>query len=389
MDKFDFLDGLLEDIDSAGLRRRLVRVDGAQGPVVRVDGEEKVLFCSNNYLNIAGDAKVAEMIADAVNRHGYGASASRLVCGTMAEHVAVEREFAEFLGKEAALMLPSGWTANEAVLRTLPQRGDIVLVDKLDHASIIDGVRGSEAEFRTYRRDGLGRLEKYLADGRYERKWIVTESVFSMDGDTADLKELVRLKEKYGAILVVDEAHAFGCMGENGKGLAEEANLLERIDIVIVPLGKAVAANGGIVASKRNVIEYLINRARAFVYTTAPSPVGCAAVRAGLRIIQDEPARRQRLRQKAAYLREKLTAMGLDTAASTTHIVPVIIGTADEAVRVSQELFERGYFVSAIRPPTVSDGTARLRISVQCEHTTEQIDGLIGAIKEILPPATQ
>ena len=384
MDKFDFLDGLLEDIDSAGLRRRLVRIDGAQGPVVRVNGEEKVLFCSNNYLNIAGDKRVAEAVAKTADKYGYGASASRLVCGTMAEHVAVEREFAEFLGKEAALMLPSGWTANEAVLRTLPQRGDIVLVDKLDHASIIDGVRGGDAEFRTYRRDGLDRLEKYLADGRYERKWIVTESVFSMDGDTADLKELVRLKEKYGAILVVDEAHAFGCLGENGKGLAEETGVLERIDIVIVPLGKAVAANGGIVASKRNVIEYLINRARAFVYTTAPSPVGCSAVRAGLGIIRDEPVRRERLRDKAAYLREKLTAMGLGTAASTTHIVPVIIGTADEAVRVSRDLFERGYFVSAIRPPTVPDGTARLRISVQCEHTTEQIDGLVIAIKEIL-----
>lgn len=384
MDNFGFLDSLLEDIDSAGLRRQLVRVDGAQGPVISVSGEDKVLFCSNNYLNIANDARVKDAITDAVEQFGYGASASRLVCGTMGEHVEVEREFAEFLGKEAALMLPSGWTANEAILRTLPQRGDIVLVDKLDHASIIDGVRGSEAEFRTYRRDKLDRLEKYLADERYERKWIVTESVFSMDGDTADLRELARLKEKYGAILVVDEAHAFGCLGESGKGLAEEIDVLERVDIIIVPLGKAVAANGGMVASKRNVIEYLVNRARAFVYTTAPSPVTCAAVRAGLGIIRDEPARRKRLREKAAYLREKLTEMGLDTGRSTTHIVPVIIGAADEAMRVSRGLFERGYFVSAIRPPTVPEGTARLRVSVQCDHTIEQIDGLIGAIKEIL-----
>ena len=387
MYKFGFIDNLLEEIDAAGLRRDLLQVDGTQGPVVKVGGEEKVLFCSNNYLNIAGDTRVARAVTDAADKYGYGAAASRLVCGTMSSHVEVEREFADFLGKEAALMLPSGWTANEAVLRTLPQRGDLVLIDKLDHASIIDAVRGSEAEFRTYRRDGLDRLEKYLADERYERKWIVTESVFSMDGDTADLPELVRLKNKYGAILVVDEAHAFGCLGEGGKGLAEEAGVPGDIDIVIVPLGKAVAANGGMVVSRRNVIEYLINRGRSFVYTTAPSPVGCAAVRAGLGIIRDEPGRRERLREKAAYLRDKLSAMGLDIGASTTHIVPVIIGAADEAVRVSRELFERGYFVSAIRPPTVPEGTARLRVSVQCEHKQEQIDGLISALGEILRSA--
>ncbi|MCK5000229.1 MAG: pyridoxal phosphate-dependent aminotransferase family protein [Anaerohalosphaera sp.] len=384
MNKFAFIDRLIEDIDRASLRRQLVRVDSAQGTVIKTGGSEKALFCSNNYLNIAEDRLVKDAVIKTVNQYGYGSAASRLISGTSTLHVELEKTFANFLNKEAAILLPSGWTANEALLRTLPQKGDIVLIDKLDHASIIDAVRQGQAEFHTYRRDRLDRLEKYLADTRYERKWIVTESVFSMDGDSADIRELVRLKEKYDAILIVDEAHGFGCLGQNGKGLAEQAGVLDAVDIIVVPLGKAVAANGGIVASKQNVIDYLVNRARAFIYTTASSAVNCAAVLAGLEIIRDQPERRKRLHANTIYLRQKLQQMGLDTGPGSTHIVPVIIGQTRDALRVSKELFERGYFVSAIRPPTVPEGTARLRISLQSNHTTEQIDGLIKSLQGVL-----
>jgi 8-amino-7-oxononanoate synthase len=386
MDKFDFYREQLARLEGMDLLRRLRCIGSAQGPLVRFEGEEadKILFCSNNYLNLAGDSKVTAAAGEALNRYGYGAAASRLISGTMGPHVEVEKMFAEFFGTDSALLFPSGWTANEALLKTIPQKGDIVLLDKLDHASIIDATRGGEAEFRTYRPDKPDRLEKFLADKKYNRKFIVTESVFSMDGNTADLKRLVELKKAYDAILIVDEAHALGCMGRTGAGFAEEVGMLGEVDIIVAPLGKAIGATGGIVAAGKTVIDYLINKARAFIYTTAPSPVNCAAIFAALEIVKTEPARREKLAANAEYLRRKLGKLGLDTGDSTTHIIPVIIGPSKETLRISNQLYERGFFVAAIRPPTVPAGSARLRISVQSEHTTEQLDALVDAFEEII-----
>jgi 8-amino-7-oxononanoate synthase len=302
----------------------------------------------------------------------------------MRPHVQLERELAAFLHKEAALVLPSGWMANEAVIRTIPQKGDMVLLDKLDHASIIDAARGSEAEFRTFRRDNLGRLEKFLAEPKYNRKFIVTESVFSMDGDRADLRELVRLKESFDAILIVDEAHAFGCLGETGAGLAEELGVLDGVDIVVATMSKALGATGGVVAAGQCVIDLLVNKARSFIYTTAPSPVNCEAVLAALEIVRREPDRRKRLRSNAKLLRDSLRAMGLDTGRSDTHIIPVIIGAEKDTLAAAAHLYDGGFFVVGIRPPTVSPGTARLRISVQAEHSRSQIDGLCSALRQLM-----
>jgi 8-amino-7-oxononanoate synthase len=381
MSKFEFLSQELDALDAAGLLRRLGQVDSAQGPVVSfAGGGRKVLFCSNNYLGLANDESVKIAVIKAVEKYGYGSAASRLISGTMRAHVELEEAFAEFFGKEATLMFPSGWSANQAVLTTLPTKGDLVLIDKLDHASIIDGAVQSDAEFHTFRGDNFQRVEKYLADDKYRRKYIVTESVFSMDGICADLKRLVELKNKYGAILIVDEAHSIGCMGKTGAGLAEELGLLDEVDIMIAPLGKAFAANGAIVASKKPVVDYLINKARGFIYTTAPTPVNCAAVMAGLNIIKNQPQRREKLKENADYLGSKLQQAGMDTLSSTTHIIPVMIGDSSKAMEISEQLFERGYFVAAIRPPTVAKGTARLRISLQYGHTKEQIDGLVEAI---------
>jgi len=386
MEKFKHLAQQLGELEAAVMLRRLRCVESAQGPVVRFTGDEreKVLFCSNNYLNIAGDTAVADAVCQAVRCDGFGAGASRLVSGTMRGHVEVERRFADFFGKEGALLFPSGWTANEAVIKTIPQKGDIVLMDKLGHASIVDAARAGPAEFRTYRRDNLAKLEKLLADDRYKRKFIVTESVFSMDGVMADLAGLVKLRNAYDAILIVDEAHAVGCMGPGGAGLAQELGILGEIDIVIAPLGKAFGATGGIVASEQTVIDYLVNKARAFIYTTAPAQANCVAILAGLKIVKAEPGRRKALAASAEYLRGSLGELGLDTGNSNTHIIPVIIGTAKEAVRISNELYERGFFVAAIRPPTVAAGTARLRISVQSGHTKEQLDGLVEALAAVV-----
>ena len=302
----------------------------------------------------------------------------------MTPHGILEAEFAGFLKKESALYFPSGWCANQSLLTTLPQKGDLVLIDRYDHASIIDAVKASEADFRTYRRNQPERLEKYLEDGKYNNRFIVTESVFSMDGDIANLRELVDLKNKYNAILIVDEAHSLGCFGPTGAGLCEQEGILDAVDIIVAPLGKAIAATGGIVAGPKAVTDYLINKARPFIYTTAPSPVVAAAALKAVDIIQSEPQRRQRLQDNAAYLRNTFTQMGLDIGNSTTQIIPVILGDSAKALDVSRKLFEAGYFISAIRPPTVPQGTARLRVSVQSDHTQRQLTDMCQTIGFVL-----
>lgn len=384
MAKFDYITRQLAELKNAELLRRCVCVDSSQSTTIQVDGRSKVLFCSNNYLGLANHPRVVEAVIDAVGRYGYGAGASRLISGTMRPHVQLEEKLANFLQKEAALVFPSGWTANEAVIRTLPQKGDIVLLDKLDHASIIDAAQSGPAEFRTYRRNNLDRLEKFLADEKYNRKFIITETVFSMDGDTADLRKLVELKKRFGAFLILDEAHAFGCLGETGTGLAEQMGLLGKMDIVVATMSKGLGATGGVVASERGVVDLLVNKARSFIYTTAPSPVNCAAVSAALDIIQAEPARREKLKANARYLRDRLSRLGLNTAQSCSHIIPVIVGGEKDTLSAARQLYEMGFFIIAIRPPTVAPGTARLRISVQSEHSQSQIDGLCDALEKLV-----
>ena len=383
----EFLKDLQRQLDELQQQHQLRQcqcITSAQGPVVTMsDGSEKVLFCSNNYLNLANNPLVKQAATEALDKYGFGAAASRLVCGTMAPHEELEAEFARFLKKEAALYFPSGWTANAALLTTLPQKGDLVLIDRYDHASIIDAVKASEAEFHTYRRNQPDRLEKYLTDSKYNNRFIITESIFSMDGDTANLVELVELKNKYNAILIVDEAHSLGCFGKSGAGLCEQEDILEDVDIIVAPLGKAVAATGGIVAGPKAVREYLINKARPFIYTTAPSPVVAAAALKSLDIIQSEPKRRKRLNDNAAYLRSRFTEMNLDIGNSTTQIIPVILGDSAKTLEVSQKLYDSGFLLSAIRPPTVPQGTARLRVSVQANHTLRQLDGLCENLKNI------
>jgi 8-amino-7-oxononanoate synthase len=384
MGSFNYLNETLEQLKKANLFRSLRCIDSVQGCVVRIEGSEKIVFCSNNYLGLANHPRLIKAVLEAARQYGYGAAASRLISGTMRPHIEVEEHLANFLCKEAALVFPAGWMANEAVIRTIPQKGDIVLLDKADHASIIDAARGGEAEFRTYRRDRPEKLEKLLGEKKYRHKFIITESIFSMDGDAADLQALIELKNKYGAFLIVDEAHAFGCLGKSGAGMAEELGLLEQIDIVVVTMSKALGTSGGVVAGEKKVIEFLINKARSFIYTTSPSPVNCAAAIAALDIIKTEPKRRSRLKENADYLRGRLARLGLNIGRSRSHIIPVIIGTEEDTLRVSDELYKKGFFIVAIRPPTVPAGTARLRISIQSEHTREQLDNLCDAFAELI-----
>jgi len=388
MGKTDFALKRIKELKQASLHRRLVCIDSAQRTTVEIEGKRKVLFCSNNYLGLANHPAVIRGVTKAMEKYGHGAGASRLLSGTMRPHVELEKALAEFLEKESALIFPSGWMANEAVIRTLPGKGDLLLLDKLNHASIIDAARSCEAQLRTYRRDNLDRLERYLASEDYERKFIITESVFSMDGDTADIEKLVELREKYNSFLILDEAHAFGCLGTKGAGLAEQLGLLKKVDVIVVTMSKALASTGGAVACDRSIGELLINKARTFIYTTAPSVATCAAAMAALEIVKKEPGRREKLKQNANYLRRKINRLGLNTSGSTTHIIPVIIGGEKEALDVAKALYEQGFFIPAIRPPTVAAGTARLRISVQSEHTKEQLDALAGALEKIITKGT-
>ncbi len=350
---------------------------------MKADGAEKILFCSNNYLNLAEDPQIRAAVQAAVDRYGVGSAASRLISGTMAHHSEFEKRFAGWVSKEAALFVSCGWMANQAVLQTLPQKGDLILIDRLDHASILDAVQARDARFKSYRHNDLARLETLLSERGSHRKFIVTESVFSMDGDTVDLSHLVELKKQYGAILIVDEAHSIGCMGPTGAGLAEHLGILDQVDVLVAPLGKAFGCGGAIVAGPQVVIDTLVNCACPFIFTTAPSPLIAAAAIAALDIIRNQPSRRQRLADNADYLRGQLRQAGFDIGSSSTHIIPLMIGSSEAAVRVSEELFVQGFFVAAIRPPTVPPQTARLRISLQSHHTQEQIDGLIHALIEL------
>ncbi len=382
---FDFLHNELHDFEQKGLLRRLTEIDSACRTTIRIGNSEKVLFCSNNYLNLADDARLIAAAKKAMDEYGVGSAASRLISGSLKPHLELERALAAMFNKQAALVFPSGYMANLAVLQTIAQKGDIILLDKLDHASIIDAAKSSAADFRTYHRTQYDKIESLLASTEYNRKFIVTESVFSMDGDFADLHKLVELKKKYNACLIVDEANAFGCFGDSGAGLAQQQGLLDDVDIVVSTLSKSAGCTGGFVVSDKFVIDYLINKARTFIYTTAPSPANSAAALCAAEIIKTAADRRKRLRENSDYLRTQLKHLGFNTGQSTSQIVPVIIGDNRKTLEISKSLFENGFYVAAIRPPTVAAGTSRLRISLQSEHTKEQIEGLckqLSALKE-------
>ena len=384
MSKFQWLKDELAAIEAESLLRKPICIDSAQGVKVNVGGSEKVLFCSNNYLNLACDQRIISAATDAMAKFGYGSAASRLISGTMAPHVELEKKLAELFGKESSLVFSSGFVANEALIKTLPGKGDLLLLDKLDHASIMSASSDSDATFRTFHRGQYEKAERFLVSDKFNRRFIITESIFSMDGDLAELEKLVELRNKYDAILIVDEAHAFGCMGKNGAGMADEMGLLSDVDIIVGTLSKAAGCVGGFLAGNKCVTDYIVNKAKEFIYTTAPAVVNCAAAMTAIDIFKAEPQRQERLRENAAYLRNKLIKIGCDIGQSQSHVVPVIIGDNQRTVDISAKLFGAGFVVVAIRPPTVLPGTARLRISLQCDHTKEQIDELCDALKKIL-----
>ncbi len=367
------IEARLDDLRESGLYRRLRMVSGPQGPRVVLDGKPVLMLCSNNYLGLADHPRVREAAADAAMRWGVGAGGSRLVSGTMTVHRRLEERLAAFKGTEAALLYGSGYLANVGVISALAGPGSVVFSDELNHASIIDGCRLSGAEKVIYDHCDLEHLEHGLRRLEGRAGVVVTDSVFSMDGDVAPLAELVTLCRRYGVRLVVDEAHGTGCLGPGGRGAVAEAGVEGEIDVVIGTLGKALGAYGAFAACSRSMAEFLVNTSRALIFSTAPPPPAVAGALAALELLEEQPRRVEKLQANADVLRDALAREGFHVEGSTTQIVPLIVGEADLAMKICELGIEHGVFAQAIRPPTVAPGTSRLRLAVMASHTKEEL----------------
>lgn len=377
----------LHTIERAGLKRVMRTVARGEGVELLVDGQRVVDFSSNDYLGLAGDPRIARAASAAFATGSTGAAAARLISGTQAAHVDLEREIARFKHAEAALLFASGYAANVGTIQALVGRRDVIYADQLNHASLIDGARLSRAEMRVFPHMDVGALHAMLAAdaGKFRRRLIVVDGVFSMDGDIFPLADLVTIAREFDAWTYVDDAHATGILGANGRGSAEHCGVDGEIDVVMGTLGKAIGTIGAFVCGSNILIEYLMNRARAFVFTTAAPPALAAAALEALRIVSAEPERREALMKNARHLRARLTETGHRPAGDDDgYIVPVVLGESARATSVGNALREAGYLVGAVRPPTVPMGQSRLRITVSAAHDADHIDGLVSAIGAVL-----
>lgn len=382
------IESRLADLHTGGLLRELRRVDSAQGPRIVIGGKTLLNFSSNDYLGLANHPVLKEAAIKAIERFGVGSGASRLICGSLAPHHELEESLAAFKSTDAALTFSSGYATAVGTICALLGKDDIIILDKLVHACIVDAAKLSGAKIRVFKHNDLDDLERILQWTMRTRKadpgtravhrsvLIVTESVFSMDGDCAPLREIVALKEHYGAWLMVDEAHATGLYGDHGQGLASQLGVADRIEIQMGTLGKALGVSGGYIAGLRKLVDYLVNRARSFVFSTAPTPAVAAAALAAITHVQTPAGRalRETLWTNVRLLTSPLTSRSSSLGSA---IVPVIIGGEAEAVELFATLRERGFFVPAIRYPTVARGAARLRITLTAAHTPDDIEQLV------------
>ena len=397
----------LASIKEAGLLRELRCVDSAQGPRIEIGGRTLLNFSSNDYLGLANHPALKEASIKAIEKYGAGAGASRLICGSLAPFHELEETLAAFKGTEAALSFSTGYAAAVGTITALLGKDDIIIVDKLVHACIVDAAKLSGAKLRVFDHNDLNNLEDILRwsssfslsgntlkrELQQPRTLVVTESIFSMDGDAAPLAEIVALKEKYGAWLMVDEAHATGLYGANWRGLAEALGVSDRIEIQMGTLGKALGASGGYICGSRALIDYLINRARSFIFSTAPVPAAAAAATAGIKLVQSSEGKAfnellwARVGEFQSVIgnqpRQCASTAGRQSAIPST-IIPLIIGDESAAVAASATLREQGLFVPAIRYPTVARGSARLRITLTAGHTTAEVSELTQALSQIV-----
>lgn len=372
---------LLESLE----RRRSIHIRATQqGPSVDWKERELLNFSSNDYLNLAADPRLETAACEAIQREGWGSGASPLITGRGQSQASLEAALAQFEATEAALTFASGFAANAGVIDALADRGDVILSDEKNHASIIDGTRLSKATVRVYPHRDLQYLENLLKQcSTFRRRLIVTDTLFSMDGDIAPLPELADLAEAYDAMLMVDEAHATGVFGENGRGLCEQFGVEDRVSIRVGTFSKALGGHGGFVVGSEPLIHWLVNRCRPYIFSTAPPAANAGAMLAALKIVHDEPQRRTDLLAKSKWLRGKLREIGWSLGDSESQIIPVIVGTENLAMTLSAKLHEMGMMVPGIRPPSVPDGECLLRISLSCGHTQQHLDTLVEALTEL------
>jgi len=372
----------LQELRGRGLHRRLRLIEGPQGPQVLLHGEPVLLLCSNNYLGLADHPLVREAAAEAAMRWGAGAGAARLISGTMEPHVELEAGLADFKGYESALLFGSGYLANTGTIPALAGKGEVVFSDELNHASIVDGCRLSRAETFVYRHGDLEHLAWGLRGAGERAALIVTDGLFSMDGDLAPLQELHGLARRHGCRLMVDEAHATGAIGPHGRGSVAAAGLSGEVDVIVGTLGKALGSYGAYVCAGTETVDFLVNTARPFIFSTAPPPPAVAAAAAALELLRSEPKRVEQLQANSGVLRATLAAEGLRAGRSRSQIVPIEIGDATRTMDLCERILERGVFAQGIRPPTVPDGSSRLRFTVMATHRSAdlaQAAKLVGA----------
>ncbi|HSC56522.1 MAG TPA: 8-amino-7-oxononanoate synthase [Nitrospira sp.] len=373
----------LAELAAEHLTRRLLTLESGTGPTVRMAGREILLFASNDYLGLAGHPEVIAAAIQATTVYGAGSGAARLISGSLPPHREMEQALASFKETEAALTFGSGYLANIGAIPALISRGGLILADRLCHASLIDGCRLSQADVRIYRHNDVDHLASLLSKRRKGRRTlIVTDGVFSMDGDLAPLPDLVTIANKHEAELYVDDAHGTGVMGHHGRGTIEHFGLEDRIPLQMGTLGKALGSSGAYIAGPDQSIQYLVHRCRSFIFTTSPQPASAAAVIAALHILRREPERRRRLWENRDRLFSGLIRAGFTLARSASPIIPILIGQADMALRFSEQLLANGLFAPAIRPPTVPEQTSRIRVTVTSEHTIAQIDQALAVFEQ-------
>jgi 8-amino-7-oxononanoate synthase len=381
---FDWIDDELARLKRESLLRTLATRETPQGPVISLGGKELINFGANDYLGLAGDERLKAAARDAIEREGWGAGASPLINGRSALHAALERRLAEFEGAEAALVFPSGFAANVGTIAALVDRGDCVFADQKNHASLIDGCRLSRALVHVYRHGDTEDLAELLRNHKgARRRLIVTDSLFSMDGDQAPLREIVELADRYDCMLLVDEAHATGVFGARGRGICEDFGVEDQVHARVGTLSKALGCAGGFVAGSRKLIAWLVNRARPYIFSTAHPAANAAAALAALAIVESEPQRRTTLLARAASLRAELTRAGWNIGRSESQIIPIILGEPERTMQLAMRLRDKGFFVPGIRPPSVPDGESLLRISLSFSHTPAMIDRLTSTLMSV------
>ena len=371
----------LEELKESGLYRKLRVISGPQGPRVLLDGKPVLLLCSNNYLGLADHPRVREAAAEGAMRWGVGAGASRLVSGGMTIHRRLEEQIAEFKGTDACVLFGSGYLANAGIVSALAREGEIVFSDELNHASIVDGCRLAKADTFVYRHNDMEHLEWGLEEAGGRGSLIVTDGVFSMDGDIAPLEDIVELAGRYDARVMVDDAHAVGAVGPGGRGAVADAGLEDEVDVIVGTLGKALGSYGAYACCDKPMAKYLVNTARTLIFSTALPPPAAAGALAALGMLRDAPSLVDKLQRNARVLREALMAEGIEVPDECeTQIVPVVVGDAAATMAACERALGEGVFAQGIRPPTVPAGTSRLRLAVMASHTKSELRWAAGVL---------